>query len=141
MPYIKIWIHAVWSTKRRERLITKELKPKILQHIKDNAKEKGIYITEINCEPEHVHAIISLSSDQTIAKVLQLLKGESSHWINDNKLTRTKFGWQDEYFAASVSQSQINRVVKYIRNQEEHHRIKSYDEECKEFFKKYGFED
>ena len=139
MPYIRIWIHTVWTTKKRERIITKVLKPKLLQHIKDNAKEKAVFIKEINCEPEHVHALISLSADQSISKALQLLKGESSHWINDNKLTKTKFGWQDEYFAVSVSESQIEKVITYIRDQEEHHKRKSYIEECDEFFKKYGF--
>ncbi len=140
MPYIRIWIHTVWSTKSRERLITKELKPKLLNHIKENAKDKKIYIKEINCEAEHMHALISLSTDKSIGKVLQLLKGESSHWVNENQLTKTKFGWQDEYFAVSVSESQIEKVIKYIRTQEEHHKRKGYAEECDEFIKKYGFE-
>lgn len=140
LPYIKIWIHTVWATKSRKRLITKEQKPKLLDHIKENAKEKKIYIKEINCEAEHVHALISLSSEQSIGKVLQLLKGEASHWINENKLTKIKFGWQDEYFAVSVSESQIEKVVRYIGTQAEHHRKKSYAEECDEFCKKYGFD-
>jgi len=140
MPYVRIWIHTVWSTKKRDRLIAKELKPMLLQHIRENAKEKSIYIKEINCQPEHVHALISLSTDQSISKVVQLIKGESSHWINNNKLSKTKFGWQDEYFALSVSESQIVKVINYIRNQEEHHKRRSYIEECDEFIKKYGFE-
>lgn len=133
MPYIRIWVHAVWGTKSRERLITKELKPKLLNHIKENAKDKKIFIKEINCETEHVHALISLSTDQSIGKILQLIKGESSHWVNENQLTKTKFGWQDEYFAISVNESQIAKVVRYIRTQEEHHSKKSYIEECDEF--------
>ena len=140
MPYIRIWIHIVWATKSRGRLISKELKPKLLNHIRENAKEKSIYIKEINCEAEHVHALISLSSEQSIEKVLQLLKGESSFWINESKLTKMKFGWQDEYFAVSVSESHIKRVIEYIRTQEEHHRKKTYMEECDEFLNKYGFE-
>ncbi|MBL1215040.1 MAG: IS200/IS605 family transposase [Ignavibacteriae bacterium] len=140
MPYIAIWIHAVWATKSRERIISKEIKPKLLAHMKENAKSKKIYINEMNCEPEHVHALISLSADQSISEVMQLIKGESSYWINQNKLTKVKFGWQDEYFAVSVSKSQIASVKKYIRNQEEHHRRKSYTEECEEFISKYGFD-
>ncbi len=140
MSYVRIWIHTVWATKSRERLITKELKPKLLAHMRENAKDKKIYIKEINCEAEHMHALISLSTEQSIGKVLQLLKGESSHWVNKNRLTKTKFGWQEEYFAVSVSESQTEKVVRYIRTQEEHHRKKSYTEECDEFYKKYGFE-
>jgi REP element-mobilizing transposase RayT len=140
MPYIAIWIHAVWATKNRERIITRELKQELLAHMEENAKSKKIYINEINCEPEHVHALISLSGDQSISDVMQLIKGESSYWTNQNKKTKVKFGWQDEYFAVSVSKSQIASVKKYILDQEEHHRRKSYAAECEEFISKYGFD-
>ena len=139
MPYIRIWIHLIWSTKNRERIITKELKTKLLAHIRENAKSKNIYIDFINSEPEHVHVTISLSSDQTISKVVQLIKGESSNWVNKNKLVSGLFEWQDEYIAVSVSESQINKVRDYIKNQEEHHRKRSFAEEYEEFIKKYGF--
>ena len=139
MPYIRIWIHLIWSTKNRERLITKEMKRKLLDHIRENAKSKNIFIDFINSEPEHVHATISLSSDQTIGKVAQLINVESSNWVNKNKLVPGLFEWQDEYIAVSVSESQINKVRDYIKNQEEHHRKKSFMEEYEEFINKYGF--
>jgi len=81
-----------------------------------------------------------LNSDQSIAQVAHLLKGESSHWINENKLTTTKFSWQEEYIAVSISHSMINKVREYIKNQEEHHRKKTFAEENKLFLDKYGFE-
>lgn len=139
MPYIRIWIHLIWTTKNRERIISKEIKSKLLNHIRENAKSKNIFIDFINCEPEHVHTTISLGSDQTISKVAQLLKGESSNWVNKNKLISSHFEWQDEYIAVSISESQINKVREYIKNQEEHHREKSFVEEYDEFIKKYGF--
>ena len=139
MPYIKIWIHIIWTTKNRERIITNQIKSKLLKHIRENAKTKNIYIDLINCEPEHVHATISLSSDQTISKVMQLIKGESSNWINKNKLVQGHFEWQDEYIAVSVSESMINKIRDYIKNQEKHHRRKSFAEEYNEFIEKYGF--
>lgn len=139
MPYIRIWIHLIWSTKNRQRIITKETKTKLLDHIRENAKSKKIYIDFINSEPEHVHATISLGSDQTISKVAQLIKGESSNWINKNRLIPTHFEWQDEYIAISVSESQINRVRNYIKNQKKHHKTKSFAEEYNEFINKYGF--
>ena len=140
MPYLRIWIHLVWSTKSREKIINKELKPILLDHIKQNAKTKEIYIDFFNCVEDHIHLIISPGSDQTISKVVQLIKGESSFWVNKEKLLKSKFEWQDEYIAVSVSESMINKVRDYIKNQEEHHRIKSFEEEYDEFMKKYGFE-
>ena len=77
---------------------------------------------------------------QNIATIIQLLKGESSFWINKQKLTSVKFGWQDEYFAVSACESQIEILRNYIRNQEEHHKKKTFANEYDEFIKKYGFE-
>ena len=78
--------------------------------------------------------------DQTKQKTVQLIKGESSFWINKNKLTQAKFEWQDEYFAVSVSESQLNKVREYIKNQEDHHRKKTYLEEYDVLIVKFGFQ-
>jgi REP element-mobilizing transposase RayT len=86
---------------------------------------------------DHVHALISLGADQSVSKVAMMLKGESSHWINKNGLTKIKFELQDEYIAISVSESNVETVQRYIVNQEEHHRKKSFVEEFNEFMKKY----
>ena len=139
MPYIRMWVHLIWATKNREKLITKDLKAKLLKHIRENAEEKRIYLDFINCVEEHVHATISLGSSQSISKAAQLLKGESSNWVNKNKLTPVYFEWQDEYIAVSVSESKINIVRDYIKNQEEHHRKKSFVEEYEGFIEKYRF--
>lgn len=93
----------------------------------------------INGHVDHVHCIISLSTDQTIRKVLQLIKGESSFWINQNKLIREKFEWQDEYYAVSVSPRDLHNVRAYIYNQEIHHRAKNFLEEYNELVRDYGF--
>jgi len=141
MPYIKVYIHFVWSTKNRfPYLNSSELREKVWEHILENAREKGIFIDFINGYADHCHCLVSLSVDQTIQKVMQMIKGESSFWINKNKLTTEKFGWQDEYFAVSVSESQIDRVRDYIKNQEEHHSKKTFQQEYDEFISKYGFE-
>ena len=140
MPYIKIWIHLIFSTKNRDILISKQLKPQLLKHIKENSFEKNIYIDFMNCVSDHIHLLISLNSEQTISKVTQLIKGESSHWINKNNLIHIKFEWQDEYIAVSIGHSQVNRVRDYIKSQEEHHRKKTFQEEYAEFIEKYGFE-
>jgi len=116
MGYIKIWVHLVWTTKNREPILTKEIRLNIFKHIRENAENKGIYID------------------------FMLLKGESSNWINKNEIFRKNFKWQDEYFAVSVSESAVNRVRDYIKNQEEHHRKRSFQEEYSEFMQKYGFD-
>lgn len=141
MPYIKILIHYIWSTKNREHLITKELRPKLLSHIKENSIKKGIFIDTLNCVSNHIHLLISLGSEQTIAKTAMLIKGESSFWVNKEKNLKPKFEWQDEYIALSVSYSAADKVRAYILNQEEHHKKKTFSEEYKEFLKAHDFED
>ena len=93
----------------------------------------------MNGYKEHVHCIISLNAEETLAKTMQLIKGESSFWINKNNLSKGKFEWADEYFAVSIGESQINNVRDYIKNQESHHSKKSWEEEYNEFIDKYGF--
>lgn len=140
MPFIKIYIHVIFSTRNRISYFnTSELKIKVWKHIKENVTEKGIFLDMVNGYSDHCHCLISLSSNQNIEKVVQLLKGESSHWINKNQLTQEKFAWQDEYFAVSVSESMVESVRNYIKNQENHHRKKSFIEEYQEFIEKYNF--
>ena len=117
-----------------------DVRQNVLAHIRQNAENKGIYIDFINGHLEHIHCLISMGSGQNIDKILMLLKGESSYWINKNNFFKMKFEWQEEYFAVSVSESSVNRVRDYIKNQEEHHKRKSFQEEYDEFKRKYGFE-
>jgi REP element-mobilizing transposase RayT len=140
MPYTKIWIHLIWSTKNREKSIIRDLKQQLISHIKENCNKKGIIVNSINCVSDHIHILISLHPDQKLSNVVQLIKGESSFWINKNKLTRMKFEWQSEYMAASVSESNVERVRKYILNQETHHTKKSFSQEIKELLEKMGYE-
>jgi putative transposase len=81
-----------------------------------------------------------LGTNQTIEKMMQLIKGKFSFWINKEGLTQQKFEWQDEYFAISVSESMIDKVREYIKNQEEHHKHKTFQQEYDEFISKYGFQ-
>jgi putative transposase len=139
MSYLKIWVHLVWSTKNRQPLLSKEIRSILFPHIKKNAQQKGIYIDFINGHIDHIHILISLNKEQSIGSIVQLIKGESSYWINQQKLTTEKFRWQDQYFAVSVSESGINKVREYIKTQEEHHKKKTFQQEYEEFMQKYGF--
>jgi putative transposase len=139
MQYLNIWIHFVWATKNRAPLLTNAIRQSVFKHIKDNGSLKNIHIDFINGYVEHVHCLVSLNQKQTIADVAQLMKGESSYWINKYKLTAEKFEWQDEYFAVSVSEKDVNKVREYIKNQEEHHSKTTFSQEYDLFMKKYGF--
>jgi len=137
MAYVTIWIHAVWGTKNNERCLTKDVRTEVIKHIRYNAKQKGIHLSRLNGHEEHLHTLISLNPDQSMSKVMQLLKGESAHWINKEKIIKGKFEWKDEYYAVSVSPSVLGNVRNYIDHQETHHQRKSYIEEYEEFLKVY----
>lgn len=140
MPWVKVWLHFVWSTKGRHPYLKDEIRSKVFEHIRQNAREKGIHIDFINGYLEHVHCLISLGTDQTIEKLMQLIKGESSFWINKMKLTKTKFQWQDEYFVVSVNEDSLDSVRRYIANQEQHHSTVSFDDEFENFLMRAGFQ-
>jgi len=140
MPYVKIWLHCVWGTKNRIGFLSGSIKDEVVKHILFNAREKCIYIDIINGYTEHMHCLLSLNHDMSLSKVMQLIKGESSYWINKNSLTSHKFEWADEYYGVSISESHLPRVRNYIKNQEIHHKVKTWEEETDEFIRKYGFE-
>lgn len=140
MSWVRVYIHMVFATKNRVPFLnSSDLRKKVFQHIKQNAAEKGIWLDCVNGWQDHAHCLISLGKEQTISKVAQLIKGESSFWINQNKFTEYKFSWQDDYWAVGVSESHIKSVRDYIHNQEGHHSKNSFDEEVNEFMGKYGW--
>ncbi|MFT6003269.1 MAG: putative transposase [Bacteroidia bacterium] len=139
MPFIKIYVHLVFTTKNSHPFLdTADKRSKVWKHIKENSLKKDVHIDCVNGYSQHCHCLVSLGTNQTIAQVAQLIKGESSFWINKNEMTQEKFSWQTEYWAVSVSESIISKVRRYIWNQEQHHTKKTYEEEIKEFMDKYG---
>ena len=130
----------VFSTKNRQPFLnSSELRRNVFEHIKNNAEEKGIWLDCINGYQEHAHCLISLGKEQTISKVAQLIKGESSYWINQHNLTSEKFVWQDDYWIVGVSESHLESVRKYIHNQEIHHSNQSFESEINNLMEKYGW--
>ena len=109
------------------------MKPLLLQHIKENSIKKEIFIDTINCVSDHIHLLVSLGTEQTIAKTAMLIKEESSFWVNKQKLIKSKFEWQDEYIALSVSYSAVDKLRAYISNQETHHKRKLLLKNMKNF--------
>jgi putative transposase len=139
MAFVNIMVHAVWGTKNRYPFLTKEIRQTLYEHIRQNAKSKLIFIDSINGVEDHIHVLLGLNADMSIAKTIQLIKGEASFWINKQKITSSSFKWADEYYAVSVSEGQLDKVREYISIQEEHHRKKTFREECDEFLKHHDF--
>ncbi|MBN1184862.1 MAG: IS200/IS605 family transposase [Bacteroidales bacterium] len=139
MSWVRIWIHSVFSTKNREHFLIKHIRNEVFQHIQKNAKEKDIWLNTLGGYSDHIHCLVSLGRDQSISKVAQLIKGESSFWINKVKLTESKFAWQDDFWAVSVSESHTEKVRDYIKNQEIHHKTSTFTEEIDEFMEKNGW--
>ena len=139
MAFVKIWIHAVWGTKNREPVLENEILGSICDHIKENGKLKGIFIECINGFSDHLHCLMLLNADTSISKQMQLLKGESSFWINKNKIIKGHFEWADEYFASSVSEDKLDIARAYILNQQEHHKKVTFKDEYEKFLKHFGF--
>ena len=135
---VKIYVHLIWGTYKHQRILNRELRIKIFQHLVERANELKIIINKMNIQPEHVHMGIELPAAQSIAEVAKNFKGECSTWINDNDFLQGKFRWQRGYGAFSVSASQLEKVKNYIENQDEHHKRKTFQQEYKDWAKKYG---
>jgi REP element-mobilizing transposase RayT len=127
----------VWTTKNGVTYLKDEIRNEVINHIKDNAKLKGIYIDHINGSNEHLHSLISLGGQQSISEIMQKIKGESSFWINKNKLSRMKFEWQDDFYAVSIGMPQLENLRNYIRNQEHHHSKISFQDELDSLIAEY----
>lgn len=130
----------MWTTNRRVPYLRDEIRNEVIQHIHNNAKQKGIHIDCMNGYTEHLHALISLGGSQSVSWLMQQIKGESSYWINKNKLTRLKFEWQDDFYAASIGMQQIDNLRKYIFNQEQHHRKIPFKDELDILIEEYKME-
>lgn len=129
MSFVRIWVHVVFTTKNREAYFDSNIRKQLIDHILENCLKKAIHVDSIGGWSEHLHILIALGRDQDIAKVMMLIKGESSHWLNAQGFFRGKFFWQDDYFAVSVSESKVDDVRKYIAKQETHHQAVPFDRE------------
>ena len=138
--YNKIWIHFIWETPDKQKILSSDARKKISNFLYEYCKEKNIFMKINYVNADHVHTLVDLPTDLSVEECIKLLKGSSSFYINKNRITRNKFSWGKGYGAFSVSASQLNNVVDYIRNQEEHHRVKSFTEEYQLFIKKYGID-
>ena len=138
--YCRCWLHIVWATLDRRPLLSKPAAVKLSGYLNEYSREKGISMRINFVNADHVHALVDLPTNRTIEESVQLLKGSSSHWVNESNLVPGKFGWQRGYGAFSVSHSGVEVVGRYIANQEAHHKKKSFVEELKQLVERYGLE-
>ncbi len=136
----KIWIHAIWSTKNRLPLIELTVEQRIYSFISEQFREQSCPVRVINGMPDHIHCLFLLTPQKSIADVIKQIKGSSSHFINQNNLITEKFAWQTGYAAYSVSESVVDKVFHYIKNQKQHHKKKTFEQEYDEFLKLYGLD-
>jgi len=109
-------------------------------NLSEYSHEKGIYMKINYFNADHTHALMDLPTNLSIEQVIQLLKGSSSHWINQKRLLKGRFAWGRGYGAFSVSHSDVSKVANYIARQEEHHRRRSFADEYAIFVQRYGLE-
>jgi len=138
--YTRCWLHLIWETLRGEPMLDKRAAARASINLTEYSLEKGIYMKINYFNSDHTHALIDLPTNLTIEDVIKLLKGSSSHWINQNRLIKGRFAWGRGYGAFSVSHSDVARVARYIARQEEHHRKITYAQEYELFVRRYGLE-
>jgi len=138
--YSSCWLHLIWGTLNREKLLPKEAAARVSRYLTEYAQTTGFYIKTNYVNADHVHALVDLPTATSIEELMQRLKGSSSHWINAHQLLQGKFAWGRGYGAFSVSASNIERVAAYIDGQEEHHRLLTFAEEFEEFVERHGLQ-
>jgi REP element-mobilizing transposase RayT len=138
--YTNLLYHIVFSTKNRVSLNRKELQPDLYAYIGGIVRGEGGTLIEIGGIPDHVHLLAKLKPTVSISEMLKKIKANSSGWVNQEKLKMRKFGWQDGYAAFSVSESQVAVLRRYIREQEQHHRGQSYQDEFLALLERHGIE-
>jgi REP element-mobilizing transposase RayT len=130
MPHshVTALFHIVFSTKERMQLIRPEIQPRLWNYMKDVAHNHRIRVLAIGGMDDHIHALVSLCAEASVAEVVRTLKCNSSRWLRE---TKPLFCWQEGYGAFSISPSQVERVRRYIHNQREHHARRSFDDELR----------
>ena len=127
--YTQIHIHAVFSVQNRISLIRDSWKDELYKYITGIVQNNSHKLLIINGMPDHIHILFGLRPVQSISDLLQDIKGSSSRWINERRFVRGKFSWQEGYGAFSYAKSEISNVIRYIENQENHHKKRSFIEE------------
>ena len=138
--YSKAYFHLVFAVQNRYALIHKSWRQDLEKYITGIIQNNGHKLIAIGAMPDHIHILIGYNLSQSVPGLVEKIKTSSNHWIKDRKFTQYKFNWQKGYGAFSYSRSQIDSVAKYVLNQEEHHRKKTFKDEYVEMLRKFNVE-
>lgn len=138
--YSQIFIQIVFAVKGRQNLISKNNREELHKYITGIIQHKEQKLLTIFCMPDHLHILISIKPSISLSDLVRDIKVNSSKFINDKHWIQGKFSWQEGFGAFSYSKSHLDTVVKYILNQEEHHKTKTFKEEYIEFLEKFEIE-
>ena len=138
--YTQIHIQAVFAVQNRDCIIGKAWKSDLYKYITGIIQNHNHKVLAINGMPDHVHVFFGMRPTQSLSDLMQDIKGGSSKWINQRGFVKGKFSWQEGYGAFSYSKSHVDSVIDYIKNQEEHHRKKSFIEEYHALLKEFDID-
>jgi REP element-mobilizing transposase RayT len=138
--YTQIHIQAIFAVQNRQSLIQQDWQESLYKYITGIVKNNNHKVLQINGMPDHVHLFIGMRPSQSLSALMKAVKGDSSEWINKEGFARGKFSWQAGYGAFSYAKSQVPRVIRYIQNQKEHHRKKTFTEEYLDFLMAFEIE-
>jgi REP element-mobilizing transposase RayT len=130
---VLLYVHVIWTVRRREALLTKPVRRVLLAHIQKEGGEKGLKVLAAGGAEDHIHCLLQLMPSQNLTQVTRSLRVLSANWLNEAKLLTTEFEWEEEYFAYSVSPSGVRQVSDFIGKQEEYHQTKTLDQELERF--------
>lgn len=135
--YHQVYLQLVFAVKYRQALLDQSWRSTVQGVIGNLINETGCKTYIVNGVEDHMHCLLGLKPTVQISNLLKIIKGKSSKFINDNKLARRRFEWQEGYGVFSYSRSQIDKVYRYIRNQEEHHRSSTFRDEYRGLLKEF----
>jgi REP element-mobilizing transposase RayT len=135
--YTQVHIQAVFSVQNRDCIIKQSWEEEMYRYITGIIQNNGHKLLAINGMPDHVHLFFGMRPTQSLSDLMQDVKGDTSKWINNKGLMKSRFSWQEGYGAFSYNKSDVNSVIDYIKNQELHHRKKTFAEEYHEFLEKF----
>lgn len=138
--YTSLSYHVIFSTKNRVKFISPEIEERLWAYIGGIARRHRMMALQVGGVEDHVHALVNAPPTIAPSQIAQSLKGDSSKWIHEEFPKLRAFAWQDGYGAFTVSKSNLAGVVRYIQNQREHHRQRTFQEEYVEFLQKHGVE-
>jgi putative transposase len=138
--YSNLLYHIIFSTKRREPLITRALMEELFLYVAGIVRGQNGLPLEIGGMPDHLHLVIRINPDVSVSEIVRLVKANSSNWVNERPDRVGRFAWQRGYGAFSVSFSQLDAVRRYVRTQEKHHHHRTFQEEFVDFLKRHGIE-